>query len=49
MYEANWLDLTRSGHIANVQCVEVWCPMTKEFFAEYLEREAKNDGIKCVL
>lgn len=48
MYEANWLDLTRSGHIANVQCVEVWCPMTKEFFTEYLEREGKNDGIKCV-
>lgn len=46
MYEANWLDLTRSGHIANVQCVEVWCPMTKEFFTEYLERENKNDGIK---
>lgn len=48
MYEANWLDLTRSGHIANVQCVEVWCPMTKEFFTEYLEREGKNDSIKCV-
>ena len=29
LYEANWLDLTRAGHIANVQCVEVWCPMTK--------------------
>ena len=29
LYEANWLDLTRDGHIANVQCVEVWCPMTK--------------------
>ncbi len=32
LYEANWLDLTRAGHIANVQCVEVWCPMTKEFY-----------------
>eukprot|EP00955_Chlamydomonas_euryale_P052963 355337-Chlamydomonas_euryale.AAC.1 len=32
LYEANWLDLTRAGHIANVQCAEVWCPMTKEFF-----------------
>uniref|UniRef100_A0A7S3VI15 DNA 3'-5' helicase n=1 Tax=Dunaliella tertiolecta TaxID=3047 RepID=A0A7S3VI15_DUNTE len=37
LYEANWLDLTRAGHIANVQCVEVWCPMTKEFFKEYLK------------
>ncbi|KAK9813915.1 hypothetical protein WJX73_004570 [Symbiochloris irregularis] len=39
LYEANWLDLTRAGHIANVQCVEVWCPMTKEFFKEYLRPE----------
>ena len=23
LYEANWLDLTRDGHIANVQCSEV--------------------------
>jgi hypothetical protein len=46
LYEANWLDLTRAGHIANVQCVEVWCPMTREFYAEYLNREAQNDSIK---
>ncbi|WCJ39008.1 General transcription and DNA repair factor IIH helicase subunit XPB [Euphorbia peplus] len=39
LYEANWLDLVKGGFIANVQCAEVWCPMTKEFFAEYLERE----------
>lgn len=32
LYEANWLDLTKAGHIANVQCAEVWCPMTREFF-----------------
>jgi len=36
LYEANWIDLTRQGYLANVQCVEVWCPMTKEFFAEYI-------------
>jgi len=36
LYEANWLDLTKAGHIANVQCAEVWCPMTKEFMREYL-------------
>ncbi|KFK22354.1 hypothetical protein AALP_AAs42226U000300 [Arabis alpina] len=39
LYEANWLDLVKGGFIANVQCVEVWCPMTKEFFAEYLKVE----------
>ncbi|GAV76105.1 Helicase_C domain-containing protein/ResIII domain-containing protein/Helicase_C_3 domain-containing protein [Cephalotus follicularis] len=39
LYEANWLDLVKGGFIANVQCAEVWCPMTKEFFAEYLKKE----------
>ncbi|KAK3271625.1 General transcription and DNA repair factor IIH helicase subunit xpb1, partial [Cymbomonas tetramitiformis] len=39
LYEANWGDLSRDGHIAKVQCAEVWCPMTKEFFAEYLKKE----------
>ncbi|KAL0662523.1 hypothetical protein Bca4012_099360 [Brassica carinata] len=39
LYEANWLDLVKGGFIANVQCAEVWCPMTKEFFAEYLKNE----------
>ncbi|CAI8619469.1 unnamed protein product [Vicia faba] len=39
LYEANWLDLVKGGFIANVQCAEVWCPMTKEFFTEYLKKE----------
>ena len=36
LYEANWMDLTAAGHLANVQCVEVWCPMTAAFYREYL-------------
>ena len=36
LYEANWNDLTNQGYLAKVQCVEVWCPMTKEFYAEYI-------------
>lgn len=39
LYEANWLDLTKNGHIANVQCAEVWCPMTPEFMREYLKSD----------
>jgi len=42
LYEANWMDLTQQGYLANVQCVEVWCPMTAEFYREYL----KNAGSK---
>ncbi|KAF6148607.1 hypothetical protein GIB67_042566 [Kingdonia uniflora] len=39
LYEANWLDLVKGGFIANIQCAEVWCPMTKEFFAEYFKKD----------
>jgi DNA excision repair protein ERCC-3 len=35
LFEANWQELVDLGHLANVQCAEVWCPMTKEFFSEY--------------
>ena len=44
LYEANWLDLTRAGHIANVQCVEVWCPMTKEFHRSVERRVGYGAG-----
>ena len=36
LYEANWMDLTRSGFLAKVKCSTVWCPMTSEFYAQYL-------------
>lgn len=49
LYEANWLDLVKGGFIANVQCAEVWCPMTKEFFAEYLKRENSKKKQVCAL
>ncbi|XP_021857805.2 general transcription and DNA repair factor IIH helicase subunit XPB1 [Spinacia oleracea] len=42
LYEANWLDLVKAGYIANVQCAEVRCPMTKEFFAEYLKQKVSQ-------
>eukprot|EP00164_Ancoracysta_twista_P002904 GFYU01003864.1.p1 GENE.GFYU01003864.1~~GFYU01003864.1.p1 ORF type:complete len:763 (+),score=171.29 GFYU01003864.1:85-2373(+) len=45
MYEANWLDLKHSGHIANVQCAEVWCPMTAEFYREYLNESSSRKGL----
>lgn len=36
LYEANWHELESLGYIAKVQCAEVWCPMTPEFYREYL-------------
>lgn len=41
LYEANWLELQKRGFIARVQCAEVWCPMTPEFYREYLSRSCK--------
>ncbi|KAK2077082.1 hypothetical protein QBZ16_004716 [Prototheca wickerhamii] len=48
LYEANWLDLTAGGHIARVQCAEVWCPMTREFYREYL-RPGTAAGLRQLL
>ncbi|RMJ11504.1 DNA repair helicase RAD25 [Fusarium kuroshium] len=37
LYEANWMELSQQGHIAKVQCAEVWCPMPVEFYETYLK------------
>ncbi|KAK3322461.1 P-loop containing nucleoside triphosphate hydrolase protein [Apodospora peruviana] len=41
LYEANWMELSKAGHIARVQCAEVWCPMPTEFYDEYLRANAR--------
>ncbi|KAI0127772.1 DNA repair helicase RAD25 [Xylariales sp. AK1849] len=47
LYEANWMELSEQGHIAKVQCAEVWCPMTTEFYDEYLR--TTDRGLKSNL
>eukprot|EP00172_Hildenbrandia_rubra_P000208 Plantae.Rhodophyta-Hildenbrandia_rubra.ctg10942.p1 GENE.Plantae.Rhodophyta-Hildenbrandia_rubra.ctg10942~~Plantae.Rhodophyta-Hildenbrandia_rubra.ctg10942.p1 ORF type:complete len:486 (+),score=43.84 Plantae.Rhodophyta-Hildenbrandia_rubra.ctg10942:119-1459(+) len=42
LYEANWIDLQKQGYLANVQCIDVWCPMTKESYQEYLWQDARE-------
>ncbi|XP_002732918.2 general transcription and DNA repair factor IIH helicase/translocase subunit XPB-like [Saccoglossus kowalevskii] len=42
LYEANWLELQDLGFIAKVQCAEVWCPMTPEFYREYLHIQSRK-------
>eukprot|EP00915_Cephaloidophora_sp_WS-2016_P005708 GHVH01007569.1.p1 GENE.GHVH01007569.1~~GHVH01007569.1.p1 ORF type:complete len:771 (+),score=91.04 GHVH01007569.1:58-2370(+) len=37
LYEANWLELQDAGYLAKVQCCEVWCSMTSEYYRAYLE------------
>ncbi|KAK3682673.1 P-loop containing nucleoside triphosphate hydrolase protein [Podospora appendiculata] len=41
LYEANWMELSQQGHIAKVQCAEVWCPMPTEFYDEYLRATSR--------
>ncbi|PKK28724.1 excision repair cross-complementation group 3 [Columba livia] len=42
LYEANWMELQNSGYIAKVQCAEVWCPMSPEFYREYIAIKTKK-------
>ncbi len=49
LYEANWMDLANKGHIANVQCAEVWCNMTAEFYREYLNEQSRKRRLLCVM
>lgn len=42
LYEANWMELQSGGYIARVQCAEVWCPMTPEFYREYLGLQSRK-------
>lgn len=44
LYEANWIDLTNQGFLAKVQCAEIWCPMTKRFFSEYVKHSTGNNS-----
>jgi DNA excision repair protein ERCC-3 len=45
LYEANWQELSEQGHIAKVQCAEVWCPMTTEFYSEYLKANSPQKRV----
>ncbi|KAH7323892.1 P-loop containing nucleoside triphosphate hydrolase protein [Rhexocercosporidium sp. MPI-PUGE-AT-0058] len=49
LYEANWMELAEQGHIARVQCAEVWCPMTTEFYSEYLRQSSKNKSLLWIM
>ena len=49
LYEANWMELAEQGHIAKVQCAEVWCPMTTEFYQEYLREKSKKRQLLYIM
>jgi len=49
LYEANWMELQNSGYLARVQCAEVWCPMSPEFYREYLSISVRKRNLFYVM
>jgi DNA excision repair protein ERCC-3 len=49
LYEANWMELAEQGHIAKVQCAEVWCPMDPSFYREYLETTPRKRTLLYIM
>jgi len=49
LYEANWLELSQEGYIAKVQCAEVWCESSPEFYREYLTLNSLKKMLLCVM
>lgn len=49
LYEANWMELSQQGHIAKVQCAEVWCPIPTEFYEQYLATTPRNRTLFCAM
>lgn len=49
LYEANWLELQNKGFLAKVQCCEVWCPMSPEFYREYLSTKSRKKSLLYIM
>jgi len=43
------MELAEQGHIAKVQCAEVWCPMTTEFYSEYLRESSRKRALLYIM
>eukprot|EP00744_Colponema_vietnamica_P007339 GILI01010575.1.p1 GENE.GILI01010575.1~~GILI01010575.1.p1 ORF type:complete len:829 (+),score=173.38 GILI01010575.1:30-2489(+) len=39
LYDVGWQELAKSGYLARVMCVEVNCPITREFGLEYTSKQ----------
>jgi DNA excision repair protein ERCC-3 len=49
LYEADWQDLSARGHIAKVECNEVWCGMTGDFYREYLIQTSRKKRLLSIM
>lgn len=43
LYDIGWQELAKAGYLARVMCVEVNCPMTREFGLEYSNKKRMLD------
>lgn len=49
LYEADWQTLSIAGHIATVNCIEIWCEMTKDFYKEYLNVSSRRKNVLTIM
>mmetsp|Transcript_49018 Transcript_49018/g.98254 ORF Transcript_49018/g.98254 Transcript_49018/m.98254 type:complete len:633 (-) Transcript_49018:380-2278(-) len=49
LYEANWLDLEKTGFLAMAYCAEVCCPMPVNFYERYLIETGSIRQTLCAL
>ncbi|RNF05052.1 putative DNA repair helicase [Trypanosoma rangeli] len=46
LYDVSWETLASSGYLANVTCIEVLTPLTKQFSLEYMERSSEDRTLR---
>lgn len=49
LYEADWLNLCAQGHISRVNCTEVWCKMTGDFYKQYLAVDIRKKRLLAIM
>jgi len=49
LFEANWMELSQQGHIARVQCAEVWCEMPAEFYQKYVDAKHREKDLLYIM
>ena len=43
------MELAQQDYIARVQCAEVWCPMSVEFYEQYMQANVRDRSLFCVM
>ena len=49
LYEANWLDLEKTGYLAKACCAEICCTMPSRFYEKYLSESSSIRQTLCAL